>query len=121
MTTLAAIARDHQFTHLTVTPTAETPPAEYFPNGGRYYRWDFLLPSTEDGRVALDAYTALIDHIAMSYGYPVLSTCPLHEDASFTWNPGEGFASSIYVEDRDEMPCPSFVEDGSCIHSEHTR
>lgn len=119
MTTLATIARNENFLNLTVTPTPVEGPAEYFPERRTYYRWDIEM--SRDGKAwpDIDAYTALIDHISESYGRPILSSIPLVKDASFT--PSEDtFTESLFVEDRTDMPCPAFVEDGSCIHSDHT-
>lgn len=120
MNTLASIARNENFLNLTVTPTAVEGPAEYFPAGRRYYRWDVQMSLEGRAFPDLDAYTALIDHISLSYGKPILSSVPLVLDASFTASEGT-FTESLFVEDREDTPCPSFVEDGSCIHSEHTR
>ena len=119
MTTLASIAKNENFIHLTVTPTASEGPEEYLLDTRRYYRWDLEMPMKGD-HPDLDAYTALIDHISMNYGGPVISSIPLVDDAGFT--PDEGnWSSSLFIEDKEHTPCPAFVEDGSCIHSEHTR
>ena len=120
MTTLASIARNENFLNLTVTPTAVPGPVDVFPEGRRYYRWDVEMPRKGAMYPDIDAYTALIDHISLGYGNPVLNSMPLADEASFEAAP-DSFAESIYIEDKDTTPCPSYVEDGSCIHSEHTK
>ena len=119
-TTLGTIARNENFLNLTVTPTPVEGPGEYFAPGQSYYRWDVEM--SRDGKMYpdIDAYTALIDHISENYGKPILSSTPLVRDASFT--PSEDtFTESLYVKVTDDIMCPAFVEDGSCIHSDHTR
>lgn len=116
MTTLARIARDHSYAHLTVTDSPVKAPERLFPDDRTYYRWDVELPIVAGFSAA---YVALIDHISDNYGRPILNTSILSPDAPFT-PANDSFCESIYVEAKDEMPCPAFVEDGSCIHSEHT-
>lgn len=118
-TTLGSIARNENFLNLTVTQSPVQGPPEYFPERRTYYRWDIEM--SRDGKAFpdIDAYTSLIDHISENYGRPIISSTPLVLDASFT--PSEGtFTESLYVGERTDMKCPAFVEDGSCIHSDHT-
>lgn len=116
MTTLARIARDHSYAHLTVTDSPVKGDNDLDVDTRTYYRWDVELPIVKGFSAA---YVALIDHISEHYGKPVLYSTVLSKDAPFTPD-NDSFCESIYVEAKDEMPCPAFVEDGSCIHSDHT-
>jgi len=118
--TLASIARDENYLHLTVTPTPVEAPEDYFPNDRRYYRWDVVMP-LKGIHPSIPSYVKLMDHINDGYGKPVISALPLHEDAGVEVDRDTMFSQSIYVEATDWTPCPGFVEDGSCIHSDHTR
>lgn len=120
MTTLASIARDENFLHLTVTPTPVEAPEGYFPEDRRYYRYDVVM--TRQGvHPSLDAYMKLMNYLNDGFDYPLISSMPLSEDAGVEVDREHQWAESIYIEDKDERPCPAFIEDGSCIHSEHTK
>ncbi len=119
MTTLATVARNENFVHLTVTPSPVPFPDEDLFRNRRFYRWDVVMQLKGEAP-DLAAYTTLIDHISLGYVNPSLWGMPLAEDTGVEVADGM-WAESIYIEDKDETPCPSYVEDGSCIHSEHTR
>jgi hypothetical protein len=118
-TTLGTIARDENFLHLTVTPTPVMAPEDAFPQDRLYYRWDVVM-TRHGAHPSIDSYTKLIDHIHLGYGGPTLSSMPLDPSAGVTV-PDGAWAESIYIEAKDDILCPAFIEDGSCIHSEHTR